>query len=72
MRKNKFIIKIKEKEPVYIVDQNGKKTAVILPIRYYKELLEDLNDLRMVAKRSAEKTKDWENLKKKLSKNGII
>jgi len=49
-----------------------KKTAVILPIRYYEELLEDLNDLRMVAKRSAEKTKDWENLKKKLSKNGII
>ncbi len=61
--------KIKEKEPVYIVDQNGKKTAVILPIRYYEELL---NDLRMVAKRGAEKTKDWENLKKKLSKNGII
>jgi hypothetical protein len=35
-------------------------------------LLENLNDLRIVAKRSAEKTKNWENLKKKLSKNGII
>ena len=72
MLKNKFLIIINEKEHVYIVDQFVKKTAVILPIRYYEELLEDLNDLRIVAKRSAEKTKDWENLKKKLSKNGII
>lgn len=29
----------------YIVDEKGKKTAVVLPIGEYENLLEDLQDL---------------------------
>jgi PHD/YefM family antitoxin component YafN of YafNO toxin-antitoxin module len=33
--------KVKEPAATYIVDSKGKKTAVILPIERYEELLED-------------------------------
>jgi len=35
----------------YIVDANGTKTAVILSIAQYEQLLEDLHDLAIVADR---------------------
>jgi PHD/YefM family antitoxin component YafN of YafNO toxin-antitoxin module len=37
----------------YIV-KNGKPTAVIMPIEEYEELLEDLHDLAVVARRKDE------------------
>ena len=40
----------------YITDQMGKKTAVILPIAEFEELLEDLADLVVVAERRDEPT----------------
>ena len=33
----------------YVVDSDGKRTAVILPIERYERLLEDLHDLSVVA-----------------------
>ncbi|MEM8637854.1 MAG: type II toxin-antitoxin system Phd/YefM family antitoxin [Cyanobacteria bacterium P01_G01_bin.54] len=35
----------------YVVDDQGQKTAVILAIEDYEQLLEDLYDLAMVAER---------------------
>ena len=35
---------LKEK---YIVDEKGKKKAVVVPINEYRELLEDLHDLAL-------------------------
>jgi hypothetical protein len=32
----------------YIVDGKGRKTGVILPLRHYRKLLEDLHDLAAV------------------------
>jgi hypothetical protein len=32
-----------------VMDENGKKTAVIPPIREFEELLEDLEDLAVMA-----------------------
>jgi hypothetical protein len=40
----------------YIVDEHGEKTAAILAIDVYQELLEDLHDLRIVAERREEST----------------
>ena len=40
----------------YIIDEKGKKSAVILPIEEYHELLEDIHDLAIVAERKDEKT----------------
>ena len=39
----------------YIV-KNGKPTAVIMPIAEYEELLEDLHDLGVIARRKDEPT----------------
>jgi len=37
--------------PKYITNTSGRQTAVILPIGEYKKLLDDLNDLAVVAER---------------------
>ncbi len=64
--------KVKEPATTYVVDKQGKKTAVILPIEKYEELLEDLEDLAVIASRKTEPTYDWDNLKKKLKRDGIL
>lgn len=38
----------------FVVDASGKKTGVILPLKQYEKLMEDLHDLAVVAERRAE------------------
>ncbi|HXG38821.1 MAG TPA: hypothetical protein VNL36_08645 [Bacteroidota bacterium] len=64
--------KVKEPTATYVVNEKGEKTAVILPIEKYEELLQDLEDLAVVASRKTEPTYDWEELKKKLKRDGIL
>lgn len=45
-----------ESKRSYVVDENGKRTAVMLPIDEYEELLEDLQDLAVIAQRRDEPT----------------
>ena len=35
----------------YVVDEQNQKTAVLLPVATYNQLLEDLHDLAIVAQR---------------------
>ena len=56
----------------YIIDEKGQKTAVVLPIEEYEELLEDLHDLAIIAERRDEPTIAFEELKKRLKQNGIL
>lgn len=56
----------------YIVDEKGEKTAVILPMKEYEELLEDINDLGVVAERRNEPTITFEELKERLRKDGLL
>lgn len=56
----------------YIVDEKGERTAVVLPIHEYEELLEDLHDLAVIAERREEPTVPFEELKKKLKKDGLL
>jgi len=56
----------------YIVDEKGQKTAVIIPIEEYEELLEDLHDLAIIAERRNEPTISFEELKKRLKEDGIL
>lgn len=56
----------------YIVDDNGSRTAVILPVERYEHLLEDLHDLAVVAERREEKTIDMEEMKRRLRENGTL
>jgi len=38
----------------FIVDAKGKRVAVIVPLRRYQKLLEDLYDLATIVERSSE------------------
>ena len=59
--------KIKEE---FITDKKGKKTAVIIPIKEYEELMEDLHDISIVAERKDEPTISFEEVEKRLKKMG--
>ncbi len=49
----------------YIIDEKGKKTAAILPLKKYKELMvrEDLHDLAVIAERRDEPAITFDKLK---------
>lgn len=56
----------------YIVDKKGEKTAVVLPVEEYEELLEDLHDLAVIAERRDEPTITFEELKKRLKEDALL
>jgi PHD/YefM family antitoxin component YafN of YafNO toxin-antitoxin module len=56
----------------YVIDEKGQKTAVIIPFEDYEELLEDIHDLAIIAERRDEPTIAFEELKKKLKKDGLL
>jgi PHD/YefM family antitoxin component YafN of YafNO toxin-antitoxin module len=55
----------------YLTDQKGKKTAVVMPVEDYEKLLEDLDDLAVIAERRGEETISHEELKRSLKQNGL-
>ena len=61
--------KIKEQ---FIVDQGGKKKAVVIPLEDYNRLMEDLHDLSVVAERRDESNISLEELKERLAADGLI
>ena len=56
----------------YLVDETDQKTAVVLPVNEYEELLEDIHDLAVIAERKDEPTVDFEELKKRLKSDGLL
>jgi hypothetical protein len=56
----------------YVVDAEGKKTGVILPVARYEQLLEDLHDLAVVAERRAEKPISLEEMQRRLKADGFL
>jgi PHD/YefM family antitoxin component YafN of YafNO toxin-antitoxin module len=56
----------------YVVDADGKKTAVILSLERYRELMEDVHDLAVVAERRDEQPIDLAEMKRRLKKNGLV
>ncbi len=55
----------------YLV-KNGKPTAVILPIAEYEELLEDLHDLAVIARRKDEPLIPLAEVKRRRKRNGRV
>lgn len=49
-------MKVREMKVKYITNNKGKITDVILPIKVFERLLEDLDDLAEIAKRKDEET----------------
>jgi len=56
----------------FIIDARGKKTSVILPLKQYQKLMEDLHDLAVVAERRAEAPMSLGEMKRRLKKDGIL
>ena len=55
----------------YVV-KNGKRTAVILPLAEYEALLEDLDDMGVIASRKDEPTIPLDQVKRGLKQHGAV
>ena len=55
----------------YLTNEKGRKTSVVLPISDYEKLLEDLDDLAVIAERRDEETVSHAEFKKGLKRNGL-
>ncbi|MFA4836781.1 MAG: hypothetical protein WC749_12015 [Dehalococcoidia bacterium] len=56
----------------FAVDAKGKRIGVIIPLKEYQKLMEDLHDLAVIAEHRAEKTISLEEMKRRMKKDGII
>ena len=56
----------------YVTDAKGKKMGVILSLRHYQQLMEDLHDLAVVAERRDEKPISLEDMKRRLKKDDLL
>jgi hypothetical protein len=56
----------------FIVDESGRKTNVILTLKDYRKLLEDLHDLVVVAERRTEEAVSLEEMKRRLAEHGLL
>ena len=56
----------------YITDNRGERTAVVLPIGDYEKLLEDLDDLAVVAERRAEPVVPHDQFIADLKRDGTL
>jgi len=63
---------IRELQAQYITDEEGKKTAVILPIEEFEELLEDIADMAVLLERRDEPTIPFDEVVAKLKRDGLL
>ena len=55
----------------YLTNRKGQKIAVVVPIEDYEKLLEDLDDLAVIAERRNEETIPHEEVKRSVKRNGL-
>jgi len=55
-----------------VVDDSGNKTGVILPISEFEEIIEDMEDLAILAERREEPTLSHEQLVSRLQQDGLL
>ena len=56
----------------FVVDSKGKKTGIVLSMKRYRKLLEDLRDLAVIAERRSEPTISFEVMKRRLKRDGRL
>lgn len=56
----------------YVTNEAGEKTAVILSIEEFEELLEDIEDLATAAERREEPTVAHEDVVAELKRDGLL
>ena len=50
----------------FVVDEQGRKESVLLPVKEYEELLGDLRGLAIMAERNEESTESLDVVRKRL------
>jgi len=66
------MLDIKQLGVQYVTNQTGERTAVIMPIAEFEELMEDIEDLAAVAERREEPTVSHEDLLVELKRDGLL
>ena len=66
------MINIEQLHPQFITDDRGNKQSVILPMAAFQELMEDLEDLAVIAERKEEPTTTHNDLIQELKKDGLL
>ena len=56
----------------YITNEQGEKRAVVLPWEEFLDLLEDIEDLAILAERRDEPTVPFEQVKQELKDDGLL
>jgi hypothetical protein len=63
---------LRDLQAQYVTNETGKKVAVILPIKEFEELIDDFEDLAVLAERRNEPTISHEKLIAKLKRDGRL
>ena len=66
------MLDLKQLKPQYVTNEAGERTAIILPIEEFQELLEDIEDLAVLAERRDEPTVSHEQLVAELRRDGLL
>nr|VFJ94138.1 MAG: hypothetical protein BECKH772A_GA0070896_1006616 [Candidatus Kentron sp. H]VFJ95468.1 MAG: hypothetical protein BECKH772B_GA0070898_1007615 [Candidatus Kentron sp. H]VFK01546.1 MAG: hypothetical protein BECKH772C_GA0070978_1006816 [Candidatus Kentron sp. H] len=66
------MINIEALNPRFITDERGNKESVILPLESFEELMEDLQDLAVVAERKEEPTIAHADFMEELKNSGLL
>ncbi len=56
----------------YVVDNNGRKRAVVVPLAEYRKIMEDLHDLAVVAERREERPISLDGMRRRLKSRGLL
>lgn len=56
----------------YIIDEQGKRKSVVMPVETYEEMLKDIQDLVTVAERRDDVLISADEFKKSLKKDGLL
>jgi len=56
----------------FLTNDKGERTAVVLPVAEYEKLLEDLDDLAIIAERRNEPTLSHDELIAELKRDGTL
>lgn len=56
----------------YVTNRHGERTGIVLSLKRYSRLMEDLHDLAVVAERRNEKAVTADEMKKRLHKRGLL
>ena len=66
------MLDLRQLKPQYVTNEAGEKTAIILSLAAFEELLEDIEDLAMIAERREEPTMAHDQLVAELKRDGLI